>query len=91
MATNAKAGHFKGRRATLEERRMVHVRQFPDIIDKKTGKPLEYKIDRKIALYILDGADKAERLAASSRENPCVSYTGQSRVWREMRDEPNEV
>ena len=70
---------------------VCYIRQFPEITDKKTGKPLEYKIDRKIALYILDGADKAERLAASSRENPCVSYTGQSRVWREMRDEPNEV
>jgi len=63
---------------------VCYVRQFPGIIDKKTGKPIEYEINRKIALYILDGADKAQRLQASSREHPCISYTGQSRVWREV-------
>jgi hypothetical protein len=76
----------------MQERRYKYMRQFPAILDKKRGKPLEYKIDKQIALYILDGSDKAERLAASSRENPCVSYTGQSRVWRELRaaDPPDD-
>jgi len=62
-----------------------YMRQFPGIIDQKTGKSLEYQIDRAIGLYILDGKDRIQRLRASSRENPCVSYTGQSRVWREER------
>jgi hypothetical protein len=62
-----------------------YIRQFPGMFDKKTGKPLEYKIDRKIALSILDGADKADRLKVSSRENPCTCSTGLSRVWREQR------
>ncbi|HEY1242182.1 MAG TPA: hypothetical protein VGF16_16575 [Bryobacteraceae bacterium] len=44
---------------------------------------LEYEIPRSMALYLLDGDDKAQRLAESSRAGPCLSYTGQSQIWRE--------
>ena len=70
----------------IPDRNVRYIRQFPNIPNHKTGRPLEYQIDHRIALYILDGADKEQRLKASSRDQPCVSYTGQSCVWREKRD-----
>jgi hypothetical protein len=70
----------------MERVREVHyLRQFPNLLDRKTGKPLEYEIPKSIALYILDDADKHQRLASSSRERPLASYSGQSRVWPEER------
>jgi hypothetical protein len=65
------------------QRNHRYIRQFPKIINKKTGRPEEYEIPKSMALYILDGNDREARLNASSRDLPCTSYTGQSRVWRE--------
>ena len=64
-----------------------YMRQFPKILSDGTGEPMEYEIPHSTALYVLDGADKYQRLEASSRNYPCVSYTGQSRVWKETRNE----
>jgi hypothetical protein len=44
-----------------------------------------YEIPKSMALYLLDGPDKAERLAAASRQRPLISYSGISLIWRESR------
>jgi hypothetical protein len=46
---------------------------------------LEFEIPKAMALYLLNGSDKGERLEASSRENPLTSYSGISRVWKQAR------
>jgi len=73
-------------RRSLEARQYRYMRQFPGKKDKKTGKPLEYDIPKPLALYLLDGPDKYERLEASSRQQPCSSYSGLSLVWKEERE-----
>jgi hypothetical protein len=45
----------------------------------------EYEIPHSLALYLLDGPDKAERLACSS-QHPLVSYSGITLIWRESRE-----
>jgi len=52
---------------------------FPNLRDPKTGGPLIYEINREIALYVLDGDNRRERLKASSREHPLTSY--RASVW----------
>jgi hypothetical protein len=61
-----------------------YMRRFPEQANPKTGKALEYEIDKGMALYLLDGQDKPAHLAASSRDEPCASYTGQSEIWQEV-------
>src|SRR5215471_17869528 len=74
----ASAGRFNGRRATPEERSVRYMRRI-----LRDG--IEHEIPKSMALYLLDGHDKAERLAQSCREHPALSYTGHSAIWRETR------
>jgi len=75
---NRKTGHLRRGQVSPEERQIRYMRLI--VLDG-----FQYEIPRSMALYILDGKDKAERLAASSKDNSCVSYSGISRVWREQR------
>lgn len=59
-----------------EDLRVRYMRSIPE-------HGFEYQIPKPLALYLLDGKDKHERLQASTRQNPVTSYSGISRIWRE--------
>lgn len=50
--------------------------------------PYQWSIPKSIALYLLDGNDKAARLEASSPQTPLKTYSGLGEVWKESSSLP---
>ena len=65
----------------IDMRTMRRRRGIPD--SAVADRLFEAQVAKSIALSLLDGVDKAERLDRSDREHPLKSYTGRSEVWKQ--------